>query len=312
MKKITIFFGLVMGFATAVATTIPVQYFKQRSLINTSALSEVQNLQVFLSGAYSLVGFEGAPRTFVLDAASPISFDNRRNRNMRGFRQAEPTRSFLCGTFEYESFGVHRHFRMVLGYAYRLMVGDNASVTFGVGGGISTISSNFDQIINGTETPIHSVRETSFAYRIGVRFDVDRLSVSAFNNDRDLMAEIVWGRLWDNDRTTRNNRNNQSGGFGFGDERTRNWRGQVAVLFIHSTDINHASIRFSANATNGGFGIGIRYQTGNDLSANVSLRITQALRIGYAYQLMALNPMARKHEIVIRYRLIRSDDDRGF
>jgi len=309
MKKVTIFILLAMSFAMTVATTIPVQYYKQRSLMNTASLSEVQNLQVFLSGAYSLVGFEGAPRMFVLDIASPMAFDNRQN--TRGFRQPVPTRNFVGGTFEHESFGVHSHFRVTLGYAYRLSMGETVGVTFGVGGGIFTTSSNFDRITNGAETPIHSVRKTLFTYRVGVRLDVDRLSVSAFNNDSDLMSEIVWGRLWDNDRTARNNRNNQSSGFGFGDERTRNWRGQIAILFMHNAEINHTAFRFSANATNGGFGIGISYQTGNDLSANVSLRITQALRIGYAYQLMALNPMARKHEIVIRYRLIRSDDDRG-
>jgi len=307
MKKITFLFLFTMCVATAVATTIPVQYHKQRSLKNTASLSEVQNLQVFLSGAYSLVGFEGAPRTFVIDVASPLVFGNRRD--FRGFRQNVPIRNFVGGTIEQESLGVHTHFRAMFGYSHRIIVGQTASLSFGVGGGVSTISSNFDRITNDYESAIRSIRETSFAYRFGARFDADRLSVSVFNNDNDFMGEIVWGRLWNSDpRAILNNH----GGFSFNEERERRWNAQTAVLFRHNTETKLNVVRFSANATNGGFAIGISYQTDGDLSANVSLRLSRQLRIGYAYQLMSLNPMARKHEIVVKYRLVRSYDDRRF
>jgi hypothetical protein len=82
---------------------------------------------------------------------------------------------------------------------------------------------------------------------------------------------------------------------------------QIAALLHRNVEMQTSVVRFSANIVyNESFGAGISYQTDNDLSANVSLRLTRQLRIGYAYQLMHFNPMAKKHEVVARYQLARN------
>jgi hypothetical protein len=273
----------------------------QRSSLNIASMSEVQNLQVFLAGTHSLAGFEGAPKNIALDVASPIRpasnhFQHNRNRNV-------PLRNYIGGNIQHESFGAHSFLQATLGYNHRMIVGENASFTFGMGGGINSHRSDYGKL--DVTVADYSSKETSFAYRVGVRFEVDRLSVSVFNNDNNYFGEIIWGRLWNNQPSSNDNFH---GSGGFGNEKKGRWHGQVAVLFQQNTEAKTNLMRFSANAVySDGFGIGISYQTDKDLSANVSLRFSKSMRIGYAYQLMHLNHLAKKHEIVIRYRLIRYD-----
>jgi len=279
----------------------PLQYFIQRSTANIASMSEAQNLQVFLSGTHSLVGFEGAPKNVVLDVISPIksvsnNFNFNRNRNVLA-------RNYVGVNMQHESFGVHSYLQATLGYNHRLIVGEDASFTFGMGGGICSRNNDYGKL-DGIVSD-YSIKEIFFVYRTGIRFEVDRLSVSVFNSDKNYFGEIVWGRLWDNQPSSNDN---FYGSDGFGNEKKGRWNGQLAVLFQQNTETRANLMRFSANAVyNDGLGIGISYQTDKDLSANISLRLSKSLRIGYAYQLMHLNQLAKKHEIVVRYRLIRDD-----
>jgi len=305
MNKIKIILTLtiiIAGFGTVLSQ--PLQYFMQRSTTNIASMSEVESLQMFFSGAHSLVGFEGAPKNILVDVCSPIRLISNSYRSRRD-HHAPAQKNYVGGSLQHETFGAHTYLQATLGYNHRLIVSDNASLTLGVGGGVSSRNSDYGKLNN--EAAHYSNKEISFAHRVGIRFEVEKLNVAIFNSDKNYMGEIVWGRLWNNQRLS-NDENRRSGGFG--NERDSRWYGQFAVLFCHNTEWKTSVVRFSANAVyKDGFGIGLSYQTDNDLSANVSLRLTKSLRIGYAYQLMHSNPIAKKHEIVARYRIVRGDVD---
>ena len=307
MKKIIIITALkIMGFGHAMAQ--PLQYFMQRSSTNIAAVSEVQTLQTFLSGGQSLQGFEGAPRHILLNVASPLTVmdgltnGNSSNRSKRSHSSVdEPSRNFTSVTISHESFGAHSNFSATLGYNYRMLISDNANITFGLGGGVKSMGSNYGKHEPGTEP--YDRKETSFATQIGARFEMDRLNVSVFTNAGDYFGELVWGRLWDGGTSGRDDG-------GWNDFGEKSWHGQVAVLGRYSPGTKENTIRIAANAVyKDGLGVGISYGTGNDLSANASFRFTKHLRIGYAYQLLHFNPIARKHEIAIRYRFVRKAED---
>jgi len=305
MKKLKIILTLtiiIAGFGQVLSQ--PLQYFMQRSTANIASMSEVESLQMFFAGAHSLVGFEGAPKNIAIDVSSPIRSASNSYRSRR-YHHASTQKNYVGGSLQHESFGAHSYLQATLGYNYRLIVSDNASLTLGVGGGVNSRNSDYGKLNN--EAAHYSKKEISFAHRVGIRFEVEKLNVAIFNSDKNYMGEIVWGRLWNNQRLS-NDRNRRSSGFG--NERDGNWYGQFAVLFCHNTEWKTSVVRFSVNAVyKDGFSMGLSYQTDKDLSANVSLRLTKSLRIGYAYQLMHSNPIAKKHEIVARYQIVRWDVD---
>jgi hypothetical protein len=301
MKKIFIIL-LIMAVGVSPVATQNLQYFMQRSSSNVASASEVQTLQAFICGSQSMQGFEGSPKNALFDVVSPLSFGGSKQNN-RGWnthtsrRSNEQIRNFVKATISHESLGVHSDFRAILGYNFRMFVSETASITFGLGGGVKSFNSNYNKWESGIGE--YDKKETSFDMQMGVRFEADRLNVSAFTNAENYFGEIVWGRLWD-------------GGGGenvsdfWGDMKEKNWHGQFAILGKHNSETKISTIRVSAQAVyRDGLGVGISYQTDKNLSANVSLRFTKYLRIGYAYQLMAMNPMAKKHEIVVRYRFVR-------
>lgn len=300
MKKFIITTLIIAGALPAVSQSL--QYFMQRSSTNIAAISEISSLQAFLSAGQSFQGFEGAPKNILLNVASPLpEFGNSANRNSsRGNRNSvEPVRNFVNGTVMHETFGVHSILQVLAGYNYRMTVGDVSSVTFGIGGGIKSICRDYSKW--EPEAGVHDYKETKFSMQAGIRYEADRFGISAFMNDNDFFGEITWGRLWDGGGSSGTNDY-------WGDSDEKNWHGQIALLGRHSTEFGTNSLRISAQAVyRDGLGIGASYETGNDLSVNVSLRFTKYLRIGYAYQLMALNPMAKKNEIVVRYRFVRND-----
>jgi hypothetical protein len=298
MKKIFTIIAII-GVLTPM-TAQPIQYFMQRSSTNVASTSEVENLQVFLAGAHSFVGFEGSPKNILLNVASPITFDGAKQNN-RYHSRSEQTRNFASGTISHESFGVHSIFQATVGYNYRLFVSEQANITFGLGGGIKNLNSNYSQW--EPELSAFDKKETSFATQMGVRFEMERLNVSVFTNDNSYFGEIVWGRLWDGVSGVSDNNS-------WSDSKEKTWHGQIALLGQINKETKTSTIRISANAVyKDGFGIGVSYQTDKDLSANVSLRFSKSLRIGYAYQLLHFNPMAKKHEIVLKYWLTHKTID---
>lgn len=283
----------------------PVQYFMQRSSLNTASISEVRNLQIFLSGAHSLTGFEGAPKNILLNIAAPAAQKQRSGYYQRPqkskYGQAQHVRNFVGGTLSSETFGVHLNLNAMLDYGYRLWINESANITFGLSAGINQTSHNYDKIKNESSS-VQSQKETEFAFQFGTRIEVNKFNVSAFGNNKNLFGEIVFGRLWDYEKTSQNSY--------YDDEKQKAWNGQLSVLFSFNNDTKTSLFRFSANAVyRGGFGVGICYQTNKDLSANVSLRFTKTLQIGYAYGLTKLNPVAPKHEIALRYKIVRDEDE---
>ena len=297
MKKLLTTIAIISVFSSLLAQ--PLQYFMQRSSTNIASISEVQNLQAFLSGAHSFVGFEGAPRNILLNIASPVVRNQHHHYNYQRKQWApvigktvNSARNFVGGTVMHESYGVHSIFQATFGYNYRLFVGDNANITFGVGAGAKNINSDYSKW--DPEASVYSKKETLFSRQFGVRFEVERLSVAVFGNDNDYFGEIVFGKLWDDGLHV------SPIDVWLGKEKS--WRGQIAVLGRYAPETKSSVVRISVNAIyEDGLGVGLSYQTDRDLSANISLRFAQYLRVGYAYQLLHLNPLAPKHEIVMRY-----------
>jgi len=307
MRKLVITIVIISVFSQIVAQ--PLQYFMQRSSTNIASISEVQSLQVLLSGSHSFVGFEGAPRNTLLNIASPIMEKQSSGRHSQPpgvawnpiTSSGKSARNFVGATISHESYGVHSIFQATAGYNYRMFVGDNANITFGIGGGIKNISSDYAKW--EPEASVYSKKETLFSKQFGARFEIERLSVATFNNDNDYFGEIVWGRLWDgtSDISAFDN--------WLGKEKT--WHGQLSVMGRYNSETKSGVVRISANAVyKDGLGVGISYQTDRDLSVNVSLRFSKQLRVGYAYQLMCFNPMVKKHETIVRYKLGQKFDNK--
>jgi hypothetical protein len=301
MKKILIILPIMLAGISPVAAQ-NLQYFIQRSSLNIASVSEVQTLQAFLCGSQSMQGFEGAPKNALFDVVSPLLFGGSKQNNRMWNTHArrshnEQARNFVKATISNESFGVHSDFRALLGYNFRMFVNETANISFGLGGGVKSISSNYNKWESGVGE--YDKKEVSFVTQMGVRFEADRLNVSVFTDREDYFGEIVWGRLWDGSG------GEQTSDY-WNDIKEKNWHGQLAVLGKYNSESKTHTIRFSTQAVyRDGLGVGVSYQTDKNLSANVSLRFTKHLRVGYAYQLMAMNPMAKKHEVVVRYRLVR-------
>jgi hypothetical protein len=301
-KKISLFaFVMVAAFAKAQ----PMQYFMQRSSVNVASMSEVQSLQMFLSGAHSFVGFEGAPRNILLNIASPIVEKHRSgfHRSPQN-RNTERSKNFVGGTLSSETFGVHFNIHATLGYGYRLWLGESANITFGLSAGLNQFGSDYDKINDGQSSLIRSHKATDFAFQFGTRLEISKLNISAFGSENVMSGEIVWGRLWDYGKQTSQN------SFYYDDDKEKVWHGQLSAMVSYSKETKINLFRFSANAVyRDGFGLGVCYQTNKDLSVNASLRFTKFLRIGYAYQLLQLNPNAPKHEIAVRYKVVRDRNE---
>jgi type IX secretion system PorP/SprF family membrane protein len=302
MKKMIFLFVIVMVFSFSKAQ--PLQYFMQRSSANIASISEIQSLQVFLSGAHSFVGFEGAPKSIFLNVTSPIA-----KKQHTGFyshpqnKDAQHLRNFVGATLSNETFGVHFDLHASLGYGYRFWVGERANITFGVSAGVNQFGSDYDKISGDPLSSIRSTKTTDFAFQFGTRIEAGKLNISAFGNENIMSGEIVFGRLWD--YSTQASQSNLY----YDDDKKKTWHGQLSVMFSHNKKTNTNLFRFSANAVyRDGLGLGISYQTNKDLSANVSLRFSKSLRIGYAYQLLQLNRIVPKHEIAIRYKFIRATE----
>jgi len=303
MKKKISLLGFVVVVAFAKAQ--PSQYFMQRSSTNVASMSEIQNLQVFLSGTHSFVGFEGSPKSILLNVAVPIA-GNRRAGNYQKQKKSkygEPgfAKNFVGGTLSNETFGIHFNFQTSFGYAYRFWLSERANLTLGLSAGMKQTGSNYDKIKDGY-SPIQSNKETDFLFQFGSRFEMNKLSISAFGNENNLCGEIVFGRLWDYGATETSQNY-------YYEDKQKAWYGQLSAMYTHNKGSKTNLFRFSVNAVyRDGLCVGISYQTNKDLSANVGLRFTKSLRIGYAYGLLQLNPVAPKHEIALRYRLVRDVD----
>jgi hypothetical protein len=293
MKKTLILITALVGTFSVSAQSL--QYVMQRSSINIASISEVQNFQTFLSGGQSFAGFEGAPKDVLLNVASPITKGHT----------AEHTQNFASATVRYESYGAHSIFQATAGYNYRLFIGERANLTFGLGAGVKNVSKDYGKWESAAF--VHDEKETSFSMQLGAKFEMDKLSISAFTNDNDFFGEIVWGRLWNDGKSSNRNNNRKSfASLRAPSFREKNWHGQVAALGHYNTETKTRSTRISANLVyKDGLGVGMSYQTDKDLSANINLRVSKHLRIGYAHQLLHLNPIARKHEIAVRYRMVK-------
>jgi hypothetical protein len=291
MKKTLIIITVLAGTFSVSAQSL--QYFMQRNSVNIASISEVQNLQTFLSGGQSFSSFEGAPRDVLLNVASPITIGNT----------AEFARNFANATVRHESYGVHSIFQATAGYNYRLFISEKTNLTFGLGMGVKKISKDYGKW--EPEASVHDEKETSFSMQLGAKFEMNKFSISAFTNDNDFFGEIVFGHLWNDGKSSNRNNNRKSfASLRASPLKEKNWHGQLAFLGQYNTETKTNSVRLSANLIyKDGLGVGISYQTDKDLAANINLKVTKNLRIGYAHQLLHLNPIARKHEIAVRYQL---------
>ncbi len=294
MKKIAL---TILSLLTLSLPGQPLQYHLQRSSANIAAMSEAQSLQVYLNGQYGFVGFEGAPKNILLNVATPLS--SRQRNSFYNHQRNAPTRHFVGGTINHETFGVHSNLQGILGYNYRFYVGESANITLGLAAGAKTMNSDYSKW--QSETAIYDKRETTLSYQVGARFEVERLSVSLFNNNSEVSGEIVWGNLWNSAKNATSNY--------YEDDEEKVWHGQLATMFGYDLETGTSVIRFSANAVyRDGLGFGVSYQTEKDLAANISLRLSKKLRLGYAYQLLNINPIAPKHEIALRFWMGREED----
>ena len=271
------------------ATAQPLQHVMQRSSINVAAMSELENLQAFLCGQQSFAGFEGAPRNVWLNVASPMTGLSQISDmySSKSRRSDGLIRHFVGGTIAHESYGVHSKFRATVAYNYRLLVSESATITLGLGAGMKTISSDYGQW--DPEASVFSKKETLLAMQLGARLEMDRLSIAAFSNDSEYSGEVVWGRLWEE-----NSRHIVA--------RNETWRAQFSATVRHDHSTQTNTFGISANTVyKDGLGVGMSYETEKNLSINIHVRVMRVMRIGYAYQLLHLNPLAPKREIVVRY-----------
>lgn len=289
-KTLTLIFSTLGIFISLTAQ--PTQYFMQRSLANVASCSEAQSLQLFLSGSHSLVGFEHAPKTVLLNICSPLH-----NILYEPQSRAE-VRHFIGGDVSVQSYGVHNQLRMLLSYNYRFFVGENSNLTFGLGAGAHQNNSNYKRLENSQI--LRNREETSIATKFGARFESGRLNVSVFSYNKIFFAEIVWRSLQE-DRFS-----------DFEDlegSEDKPWSAEVALLAIHNDEAKNDAVRISCNARyRNKLGVGVSYQTAKDWALNLNIQVSKCFQVGYAYKILNFSKIAPEHTIAIQYRILRLED----
>ncbi len=274
-------FIILFGMSASLAAQ-PIQYFMQRSSINVSSMSDAKRFQMFLSGSQSLVGFEKAPKSVLLNAITPIRTPGTT------VYETDETRHFTGGTIHTETYGVHTKIQAMLGYNYRLFVSEKTHLTFGLGAGAKQSNSNYKKL--DLTQDFQNKEEALFITQFGARFDAVRWTASIFKDVNDWYAEFTWGRL------------QKAETYDLYDVDKKIWRAQAALLLRYNQELQTQTLRISANALYlDKFGLGISYQTMKDCSLNAMMQVTSYLRIGYAYQLLNFSKIAQKHEIAVHY-----------
>lgn len=233
------------------------------------------------------VGFNGAPETFALAVHSPL-----KNENMGVGLQAS-----------YDRIGPRAVTRIAASYAYRIRLGENSKLSFGLRAGVENHQYNWDEIDYRDEMDVvkdqgsssiwapvfdFAVLASSDRYFFGV--EANNLSHSGLRDVETSEArQFLHGRA--------------VGGYLF--EVSPRFALKPNFLMRYATN---APLQFDVNLNalileRFWLGAGYRFQYG--VLAMIQFRITDNLEVGYAYD-FATNPLRNQHsgshELFLSYR----------
>ncbi len=161
MKRFTLLFLLIANFAGAQQRPYYTQYLQNMEIINPALTGMYKAVNVKMGFRNQWIGIRDAPKTGYLTASTPLNLDgNMLIAGSADYGIEEPyTKSDKDSyyssdnhhgvgvSFINDNTGPINRTTANLTYAYHLMLGDMANLSFGVGAGISRIGLNTDELI---------------------------------------------------------------------------------------------------------------------------------------------------------------------
>ena len=297
MKKIIflVFFFLSILKISAQQSPHFTQYMTNMSSVNPAYVATTPAiLNLGSLYRYQWAGIEGTPKTLTLFAHTPIN------------NKIETGISLISDNI---GDGAKKETNFFADFAYILQLDEKQNLSFGVKGGFSTISTNFNGFrlnsgdVSTDKAFAENVNETVPNIGVGAYYFADNyyVGISAPNL---LSAEHIKERKEISSLGTQKIHTYFTGGYVFDINEAFKLKPAFMAIFVTGAPV---SVDLTANVLyNEKFELGAAYRFNDSVSLLMNVNVTPNLRIGYSYDYTVSNLSqfnSGTHEIVLLYNL---------